>query len=503
MQPEPLTYLMAIRRELQSPDLFGEGLESGASPVIAHRAGEGLAHLALRVTALPALLERMLPAFQDIARDVADLCTRYAVEMPAALREANATRGALAGRDGGAIALYDRLEAGLAVGMRALAAGAGSNPALAQAVQVLCVRLAEIEADKHLQYAEAFAKLVAPPPAVGEEIAIAPPSEEGLTALLRARLAHAPQARARNIQRLAGFNSKEIFWVDIEDCADWPVRSVIRREPAYNVTGAAVADEWELLDQLRRHHVPVPRVLLGERASGTSPGLIITERLAGTPQTHTTLGPNGRGILLELARIAARVHQVKLAHGLAPLTARGQNARQRTLEAIDRFYSRWAQMRCEDSAVIEAGYHWLRSNVNCVRDHVGLVHGDFNLRNVLIDGDRVSAVLDWELSHAGDGAEDLAHLRPDLEHTVDWEEFLAEYNAHSEYPVSNRSVDYFLVYVAFWQAVLASVAFAGPLLGKCRNFIFASVGFTEYRFNCDLLAQRMAKFARSPNDRKS
>src|ERR1700677_529156 len=103
----------------------------------------------------------MLPAFQDIARDVADLCTRYAVEMPAALREANATREALA----------------------------------------------------------------------GEEIAIAPPSEEGLTALLRARLAHAPQARARNIQRLAGFNSKEIFWVDIEDCADWPVRSIIRREP--------------------------------------------------------------------------------------------------------------------------------------------------------------------------------------------------------------------------------------------------------------------------------
>jgi aminoglycoside phosphotransferase (APT) family kinase protein len=124
------------------------------------------------------------------------------------------------------------------------------------------------------------------------------------------------------------------------------------------------------------------------------------------------------------------------------------------------------------------------------------VHGDFNLRNILIDGDRVSAVLDWELSHAGDAAEDLAHMRPDLERTMDWEEFLAEYNAHTEQPISNRSVDYFSVYVAFWQAVLASVAFAGPLLGKCHNFIFASVGFTEYGFNCDLLAQRMAKFTR-------
>ncbi len=496
MQPDPLLYLMAIRRELQSPDLFGDGLKSGASPVIAYRAGEGLAHLALRVTALPALLEKVLPAFRSLVRDTADLCVRHAVEMPAALREADAARGALAGGDGDAIASYDRLQIGLAVGMRALSAGAESSPALAQAIEDLCLRLAELEAVRRREYEEALAELAARPVQVRDETAAAPPTEEGLTALLRARLAQAPEVRARNIQRLAGFNSKDIFWVDIEDCPDWPVKSVIRREPAYNVTGAAVADEWELLDQLRRQHVPVPRVLLGERASGTSPGFIITERLAGVPRAPAALGPNGRGILRELARIAARIHQVKLTQGLESLTTKGQNARQRMLELIERFYVRWTQMRSEDSAIIEAGYHWLRSNVNCVRDHVGLVHGDFNLRNILIDGDRVSAVLDWELSHAGDGAEDLAHLRPDLERTMDWEEFLAEYNAHTEHPISNRAVDYFSVYVAFWQAVLASVAFAGPLLGKCHNFIFASVGFTEYGFNCDLLAQRMAKFAR-------
>jgi aminoglycoside phosphotransferase (APT) family kinase protein len=496
VQPEPLAYLMAIRRELQSPELFGDGLKSGASPVIAYRAGEGLAHLALRATTLPAQMEKLLPAFQAIVRDTADLCMRYAVEMSAALREADAAREALAGGDGDAIANYDRLQTGLATGLRALATAAESSPALAQGLQDLCVRLAEFEVVRRRQYEEAFAKLVAPPTREVGETAFSPPTEEGLTALLRARLPHAAGVRARNIQRLAGFNSKEIFWVDIEDCSDWPVRSVIRREPVYNVTGAAVADEWELLDQLRRHQVPVPRVLLAERAMGASPGFIITERLAGTPRSPTTLGPNARGILLELARIAARFHQVTWVRGRAPITAEGLSARQRMLELIDRFYVRWVKMRSEDSAIIEAGYHWLKSHVDRVRDYVGLVHGDFNLRNVLIDGDRVSAVLDWELSHAGDGAEDLAHLRPDLEQTMDWDEFLAEYNAHTPHSVSNGAVDYFLVYVAYWQAVLSSVTFAGPLLGKCNNFIFASVGFSEYGFYCDLLAQRMAKFTR-------
>ena len=33
-----------------------------------------------------------------------------------------------------------------------------------------------------------------------------------------------------------------------------------------------------------------------------------------------------------------------------------------------------------------------------------LVHGDYGLANVLIDGENVNAVLDWELSFIGDRA---------------------------------------------------------------------------------------------------
>ena len=37
-----------------------------------------------------------------------------------------------------------------------------------------------------------------------------------------------------------------------------------------------------------------------------------------------------------------------------------------------------------------------------------IVHGDFGPQNVLIAGDNISALLDWEFAHAGQPVEDLA-----------------------------------------------------------------------------------------------
>ncbi|MGV1048426.1 MAG: phosphotransferase family protein [Solirubrobacterales bacterium] len=39
-----------------------------------------------------------------------------------------------------------------------------------------------------------------------------------------------------------------------------------------------------------------------------------------------------------------------------------------------------------------------------------LVHGDFRMGNLLVDGEKLRALLDWELVHAGDPAEDLGWL---------------------------------------------------------------------------------------------
>ena len=54
----------------------------------------------------------------------------------------------------------------------------------------------------------------------------------------------------------------------------------------------------------------------------------------------------------------------------------------------------------------EIAFRWLEANRPAPRDWC-LVHGDFRLGNVIVGADGLRAVLDWELAHIGNPAEDL------------------------------------------------------------------------------------------------
>jgi aminoglycoside phosphotransferase (APT) family kinase protein len=59
--------------------------------------------------------------------------------------------------------------------------------------------------------------------------------------------------------------------------------------------------------------------------------------------------------------------------------------------------------------LLERGFAWLRANLRPTGPPV-IVHGDPGPGNALQDGTGVAAVIDWELTHAGDAAEDWAYL---------------------------------------------------------------------------------------------
>src|SRR5262249_19533435 len=54
----------------------------------------------------------------------------------------------------------------------------------------------------------------------------------------------------------------------------------------------------------------------------------------------------------------------------------------------------------------ELAVRWLRSRQRSSRQPA-LVHGDFRIGNVIVGREGLRAVLDWELAHVGDPAEDL------------------------------------------------------------------------------------------------
>ncbi len=64
----------------------------------------------------------------------------------------------------------------------------------------------------------------------------------------------------------------------------------------------------------------------------------------------------------------------------------------------------------DTTATFEWAFRWLEKNkaVSVSPGRRSLVHGDFRMGNVIVDGSRLAAVLDWELVHGGEACEDLA-----------------------------------------------------------------------------------------------
>ncbi|RYE59921.1 MAG: phosphotransferase family protein, partial [Hyphomicrobiales bacterium] len=100
------------------------------------------------------------------------------------------------------------------------------------------------------------------------------------------------------------------------------------------------------------------------------------------------------------------------------------------------------------SPTVELAFDWLRKNVPADDDAFALVHVDYGLHNILVDSERVSAVLDWESARIGDPAEDLAYLMQSLGPTVNRDDLIAWYEAASGRKISIARLRYFDVYNA-------------------------------------------------------
>ena len=107
---------------------------------------------------------------------------------------------------------------------------------------------------------------------------------------------------------------------------------------------------------------------------------------------------------------------------------------------------------------------WLEANAPH-SEHVTLVHGAYRTGNLLIDHDRVSAVLDWELQVLGDPMYDVAYVLSDLNregtpllsNLVDRDAFFRDYEAQTGFTIDEARCRYYnalyaMRSVAFWMS---------------------------------------------------
>ena len=105
-------------------------------------------------------------------------------------------------------------------------------------------------------------------------------------------------------------------------------------------------------------------------------------------------------------------------------------------------------------------FEWLRANAPAPAQ-VSIVHGDLRFGNLLYEGPKLMALLDWEMTHLGDPTEDLGWVYRDLwspRWSLPFDDFLAAYEQESGYVVDRDRLRW---YQAFAEAKHAVISLTG------------------------------------------
>ncbi|MFJ3233220.1 phosphotransferase family protein [Streptomyces sp. NPDC086787] len=197
--------------------------------------------------------------------------------------------------------------------------------------------------------------------------------------------------------------------------SDGTAKWVVRRPPLGHVLATAhdMKREHRVISALHPTNVPVPRpVLLCEDTEVLGAPFYVMEFVTGTPyRTAGQLAPLGpertRAAVLSLVDTLVELHAVDPDEvGLADFG--------RPDGFLDRQLRRWGKQLDASRNRELPGIDELHSALGRRLPHSPaptVVHGDYRLDNVLIDtGDRITAILDWEMSTLGDPLTDLGLL---------------------------------------------------------------------------------------------
>ncbi len=205
------------------------------------------------------------------------------------------------------------------------------------------------------------------------------------------------------LTRLSGGASRETWAFDAVAADGARTELVLRRDPPGRPSEpGALAREATAIGAAAAAGLAAPAVLVvSEDPADLGAAGMVMRRVAGETIARRILRDgqyaDARGVLArQLGEFAAGLHAIKTPGGFP----RPDPLAQLRLQ-LD-FFGR-------PSGVFELAMDWLSGHPPPERDPL-LLHGDFRLGNLVVGPDGLRAVLDWELTHAGNPAEDLGWL---------------------------------------------------------------------------------------------
>lgn len=235
-----------------------------------------------------------------------------------------------------------------------------------------------------------------------------------LLAYLRARLGKDVGFAQAPVRLSGGFDTTIMAFRLAGAPADWPV-GLILRVMAQPDRSERVRREAATHAALVGEGFPVPRLLVAEEdAAPLGRPFIVMERLSGQNMWANAIGPHGRrSDLLRMPSDLAAAH-ARL-HGVRPEALR-ESARRFDVDPA-RFTLTGELRRLADRIErsrlpgLAPGTAWLLQNQPAPAEAEVICHGDFHPLNVMMDGSRLSGVIDWSQPIVAEPAFDVAGTR--------------------------------------------------------------------------------------------
>jgi aminoglycoside phosphotransferase (APT) family kinase protein len=237
--------------------------------------------------------------------------------------------------------------------------------------------------------------------------------------------------------------------------------------------------EFEVIRALGKTGVPIPRAYwIDPEGKWLERPAFILERVAGTSDFPALMRPEGaeisRGVAEHLVEVAAQLHTADWkALGLDFLPA--TSVETAAAQQVEYWESLFRRHRLEPHPAMVGAFIWLKEH-QPVADRITVVHGDFRYGNLLYEGKRINALLDWEMVHLGDPVEDLTWAYRALwtpAGVMSLEEFAERYTKASGIPVHPDNLLFYRLFNEMKHAIISLTGAKSFHDGRTRNIVIA------------------------------
>ena len=292
-----------------------------------------------------------------------------------------------------------------------------------------------------------------------------------------------------DFRQIAGGFSKCTLLIDTVDAVNGKQSLAVRAEQPIHLLeldGSNIANEYPLVKKAFDAGIPVAEPLWLESDASLLGTRFLISRKAGGTNFGTAKGGEGHlpdAVVKDLARVMANIHNIPLKRGDAWINEShfGKwldygTTRQNTLARIAEWRKQFRDARLYPSPVIARAMNWLEANVPDHEDAPVFLHGDFGPHNLLLDGERVSAALDWEISTPGDPAYDVTWFLNCAGDSVDRQQFLDAYRDAGGKAISEYRLRYFDVFPCMFMPLTCNAALKLLEENDAANINFAYYG---------------------------